>query len=227
MTRQRVATMEQRGGIGPAILAGLVLFVITRQRGAAAPAPEPVTGGVNAVGEVRNLAIAVSNPLDKSPGSIVGISSVAFDYRGPAQQVFVAWGIKPEGRLFGINFDNGAHLIERPVRAWSQLGISVPASGDFMRVAPGFTGTRANIAIPDPGVPQFGRDGGSVGLNFGTADVWIWIVSGAAVAGAVTGQEFRTKLTAETNILVLSTDADVFRILEPTASASALSVTFL
>lgn len=225
MSESKVATMEQRGGgIAVAVVAGLILWSLTRRppSAEAQPAPQP-TFGEGAVGEVRNLAIDVSNPIDKAPGSIVGVTGVAFDYKGPAQDIWVVWGIKPAGGLFGINFDNGAHLIERPVRAWAQASFPVPASANFTRLRPNFSGARANIAIPDPGVPQFGRDGGAAGLNFGTADVWIWMVSGAAMAGA---PDFRSALTLEQNILVIDTDADVFAIIESTAAVAALSVTF-
>ncbi len=230
-----VVHQQQKGqitGVTLLVVAGVIVWALTR-RGEATAAPAPEAGPTGS-GEIGNLSLDITNPIDKLPGDVTGIARVDFTYRGPAQELIVGWGIKPSGNIFGINYDNGDHLIASPRRAWGKTlvgAINVPASQEFKSYFADFTAQiQATFQVPDPTVTQFGRNGSSVGLNFGGADAWVWVASGALVDAEINPFDPNSEdiaVTAERNILKVISPGNVINILQRTGEiADALQVQF-
>lgn len=234
------ARQAQRGGmqgVAFAVIAGLILFGITRRQPMEeAPAPEEGVGvggaqarnlnvgfveaGVEAGQGINGLqGFTLAGQLSVDPGDVRGLRGYSFQYRGPANNLRLGWGIKPDLGFFGANFNNGDNLIARPSTGWGTIAINVNASADFVTYEAVFFGPNAAISIPDPAFQQINRVGDNVGLNYGSTDVWVWL----AVANT------HEESTIENNQLVLDTDANVFDIrqpAQPSAAGQQLTVTF-
>ena len=231
------ARHEQTGGnqgLVALIIGGLALAFVLRQTGLDGDGEQPGPGNGTGGAEVRNLGVDfggggaasqaqagfAARQIDVEPLSIHGLTGYTFQYRGPANTLQLGWGIKPDVGFFGANWNNGGNLIQRPFRAWNSINVPVSASVDFATFQQNFVGgTQASIAIPDPAVQQINRAGDNVGLNFGSADVWVWL--------AVATTQLQGLM--ESNQLVIDTDANVFNILAPSipsAAGQALNVVF-
>lgn len=206
-----VAELEQTRSASNAIIiavvAGFILFTLTSGRNGGNG-----NGGNGEGGSVMNLAITLEQPIDKKPLEGAGLTRVVFDYKGPAQRLVPAWGIKPDAGFF-TRFNNGDNLIHRPFQAWGHTSVNVPALNVFTRQSFSFSPRSASAVIPDPDVTQTNRAGSTVGMNFGNADVWFWITSQNLMNADTGGGE---KIVKERNILGgVQNAADVFNILRP------------
>ena len=99
----KTAKLEQKGrNLGALVVGGLAILWLLRNRGGTTD-PAPGGGGAAPLGEVSDFNVRLSNPIDKEPGQIAGMSGVSFRYKGPRQDLLIGWGIKTEGgSLFGI-----------------------------------------------------------------------------------------------------------------------------
>ena len=211
-----VAELEQKNATNAiiiAVVAGVILFALTgRAQGDNGNGDPPANG----TGEVKNLAITLEQPINKRPLEGAGLTRVVFDYKGPAQRLVPAWGIKPDAGFF-TRFNNGDNLINRPFQAWGHTSIDVPALNVFTRQSKTYSPRSASAVIPDPAVTQTNRVGTTVGMNFGNADVWFWIASQNLMNADTTGPGER--IVRERNILGgVQNAADVFNILRPAAA---------
>lgn len=211
-----VAELEQTRSASNAIIiavvAGFILFSLTRGNGGDGNGGNGNGGNGGNAGEVMNLAITLEQPIDKKPLEGAGLTRVVFDYKGPAQRLVPAWGIKPDAGFF-TRFNNGDNLIRRPFQAWGHTSIDVLAANVFTRQTRNYSPRSASAVIPDPAVTQTNMAGDTVGMNFGNADVWFWIASQNLMNADTGGGE---KIVKERNIVGgVQNAADVFNILRP------------
>ncbi len=181
------------------------------------PAPLPVTPSLPKA-EVRNLEIVWSPPVAMAPGGQLQATEIRLRYQGPAQTLFVFVGVKPRGP---INYNDGTNFIQRPVRALTWVGVPVRETPEWTSYS--FVAEKGksvlSLPVPDPSLAQRNRDGGEVGLGFGTFDTWLGVSSSLRIHGAGEPVQDGTVL-AERNILYLDTDADV-GLIERAAAAPA------
>lgn len=227
----------EQGGMGGLVI--LVLLALAfRGRGGDATGPAAPANGdaplVGAKGEVMDLSVTATNQIVKLPGDVVGVIRVSFRYKGPQQSLIFGWGVKPRsGGLFtAINFANGDNLIDSPQRAWNWRIVAVKASTTFVGYNIAFPDPVAAFNMPDPRKAQSGRDGRSLGLGFGSLDVWTWLASGDAIFATTTPTELLTfppSLTDERNLLIVASPGNVYDLIEPatTAAADQLNLAFV
>lgn len=238
------ASLEQdrkgRGGMGLAIIGGVFLLTMIGKRPESPPPVVPPDGFFLGAGELSDLSISLHNPIDKFPGDKTGVIAVNFNYRGPAQTIYIGTGIKPDSGFFGVNFDSGAHLVNQPPSilpgggaGWGFFLLDVPESANTVSFEKTYSNPVGSWTIPDPDAPYLSsRNGEEVRVNFGSADVWIWAASGnlvdAEVGGSYSSEVVKTAVTNEANILVVGSPGNVFNIVRPivTASLGSLSLAF-
>jgi len=229
------------------VVVGGVLLLASRGRGPAATQTTtrpPISPLDDQHGTIADLKVDVLNPLSKKPGDIMTVGRVSFRYRGPAQTLWLGWGVKP-GHLGGflpgteVDFDNGENLIARPVRAWNWAKLrSVPTTAKFVNVVHDYAALNrapnpkydipdvggVPVTIPNPAVKQYAADGTEQRLNFGDTDIWIWIT------GSLRQPTLPTALTitVEDDMLAFEKGANAFDIVRPLEEeAEDLTFSFL
>ncbi len=114
--------------------------------------------GVGSISNLRIGALPGSYPIVVEPGGVVRLYKVNFIYTGPAQRLWICWGLKGGG-FFGTNFNNGNGLQGGPA-TFASDSIDVPASVN----QPLSFSVNASHAIPSD-APQV------------SYDVFVWIAT--------------------------------------------------
>jgi len=200
-----------------------------------------ISGAGASVPEIRSLQVEMAQ-ITKLPGDLMGLRSIAFDYKGPAREaaggnsLHIGWGLIRAG--FSVSFNNGDNLIGRPGRDsnvfWNWHLFGVGASPDFRSVTTGDLGAPgvATFTAPAPDFDYrlntdtiaFGR------FNVGTVDVWVWVVDGEKVkTDRAAGATIEEAVTKEANFVggsSIITVADPFSLQPATPTIRSLGVTF-
>lgn len=189
------------GGAGALIAIAILayaFFVRDKVKNTNAP---PVNGnnGNAAPLEIRGLTVqtAAQSPLM--------VTRVTFEHRGPASDLAFGIAGKPDGAIWGVDFNNGDNVVPD---CWFLHYVSVPEAANWTTFA---VGVDRELREPEAGLYTT-RGGNTKEFIAGMADVWVWITNRSALRAAGLDASSLDNLMDERFIVVLDTDADVLPV---------------
>ncbi len=191
------------GGFGMIALFGILLwaFVFRDKAKKNTNNNTPPGNGNNGAAqplEIRGLAVSTEA---RSP---LMVTRVTFEYRGSASELVFGIAGKPDGAIFGVDFNNGQNVVNP---YWFFSHFSVPDAPDWTSYAVG-----VDYELQEPVAGLYTARGGSTKEFIqGMADVWVWITSKTEILAAGL-QPYIDEMMDERFIKVIDTDAGVLPV---------------
>jgi len=203
------------GQIGTVAILGILLWAFVfrdktkKKQGNTAP---PSNGNVGTL-EVRGLSVGTQA---QSP---LRATSVSFEHKGPENDVVLGLAAKPDGAIWGVNFNNGDNVVDP---FWAFAHFTIPASATWRRHTEAIS-----VELQEPTAGLYTARGGSTREFIEpVADVWIWLSSKTEIWAAGLSDNV-DELMDERFIKVIDTDANIMPVHSPAVGARSLAVSWL
>ena len=189
------------GGLGALLMVGILAWAFLfrdKAKNTGLP-PGNANNGVAGPLEIRGLTVETEA---RSP---LTVTRITFEYRGPASDLTFGIAGKPDGAIWGVDFNNGDNVVPG---YWFLNYFSVPDAPVWTSFAVG-----VNYELQEP-VAGFYTTRGGTTKEFiqGMADVWVWIANRSAIQAAGLSPTSVDNLMDERFIPVIDTDADVLPV---------------
>lgn len=180
---------KDNAGLVAAAAIGLLVWMGTREKTSGAGDDDTIPdGGGVAIGRVRDLSLGTRGAavagakIIKSPGGILSVVSITFQYQGPKDTASVWFASKPRNCPgIGCDFNHGDNI---PRFAWGFASVPLPESRDWQTITKQAAGHVMQLTVPQLG-ENLAIGGHDVEVGDGGQDLWAGVASDNAFDGNV------------------------------------------